>query len=64
MDKNMKKSTHTHTKPNHFAVYLKLTRHCKSTVLQYNYLLIYLFFFLGPHQWPMEVPRLGVESEL
>ena len=23
-----------------------------------------LFFFLGPHTWHMEVPRLGVESEL
>ena len=22
------------------------------------------FFFLGPHPWHMEVPRLGVESEL
>ena len=28
--------------------------------------LIYVdfFFFLGPHLWYMEVPRLGVESEL
>ena len=23
-----------------------------------------LFVFLGPHPWHMEVPRLGVESEL
>ena len=23
-----------------------------------------LFCFLGPHLWPMEVPRLGFESEL
>ena len=22
------------------------------------------FCFLGPHSWPMEVPRLGVKSEL
>ena len=22
------------------------------------------FFFLGPHLWHMEVPRLGVEAEL
>ena len=22
------------------------------------------FFFLGPHVWHMEVPRLGVQSEL
>ena len=28
------------------------------------YLFIYLFWFLGPHLWYMEVPRLGVESEL
>ena len=28
-------------------------------------LFIYLFFvFLGPHLWHMDVPRLGVESEL
>ena len=24
----------------------------------------FLFFFLGPHPWHVEVPRLGVESEL
>ena len=24
----------------------------------------FLFVFLGPHPWPMEVPRLGVKSEL
>jgi len=23
-----------------------------------------LFVFLGPHPWQMDVPRLGVESEL
>ena len=23
-----------------------------------------VFCFLGPHQWPVEVPRLGLESEL
>ena len=30
------------------------------------FLFIYLFIlsFLGPHQWHMEVPRIGVESEL
>ena len=28
------------------------------------YLFIYLFVFLGPHLRHMEVPRLGVESEL
>ena len=25
---------------------------------------VYVFVFLGPHPWHMEVPRLGVESEL
>ena len=32
----------------------------------FSYLFIYLFFFcfLGPQGWHMEVPRLGVESEL
>ena len=24
----------------------------------------FFFVFLGPHPWHMEVPRLGVESEL
>ena len=24
----------------------------------------FFFFFLGPHLWHVEVPRLGVESEL
>ena len=31
----------------------------------YSFLFIYLFFvFLGPFLWHMEIPRLGVESEL
>ena len=25
---------------------------------------LFIFLFLGPHPWHMEVPRLGVESEL
>ena len=25
---------------------------------------IYIYFFLGPHLWHMEIPRLGVELEL
>ena len=29
-----------------------------------NLFLIYLFIFLGPHLWHMEVTRLGAESEL
>ena len=28
------------------------------------YFLFYFFFFLGPHPWHMEVPRLGVKVEL
>ena len=26
--------------------------------------LFYFIFFLGPHLWHMEVPRLGIELEL
>ena len=33
-------------------------------VFYFIYLFIYLFSFLGPHAWHMEIPRLGVESEL
>ena len=35
-------------------------------IFQYHFLniLIYLLSLLGPHLWHMEVPRLGVESEL
>uniref|UniRef100_A0A8D0U996 Zona occludens protein 1 n=1 Tax=Sus scrofa TaxID=9823 RepID=A0A8D0U996_PIG len=28
-----------------------------------DYVFIYLFWFLGPHPWQMEVPRLGIKSE-
>ena len=28
------------------------------------FLILTFFFFLGPHTWNMEVPRLGVKSEL
>ena len=28
------------------------------------YVCVYVYFFLGPHPWNMEVPRLGVQSEL
>ena len=40
MEKNMKKNVCVYTyiyilkKPNHFAVHLKLTQYCKSTILQ------------------------------
>ena len=48
MEKNLKKNIYTHIytyiyiyiyiyiKLNHFAVHLKLTQHCKSTILQYK----------------------------
>ena len=32
MEKNLKKNIY---RKNHFAVYLKLTQHCKSTILQF-----------------------------
>ena len=32
--------------------------------LKINALFIYLFCFLGPHLWHMEIPRLGVKLEL
>ena len=28
------------------------------------FVLVFVFVFLGPHSWDMEVPRLGVELEL
>ena len=30
----------------------------------FNFLFFFFFVFLGAHLWHMEVPRLGVESEL
>ena len=37
-EKNLKKYTHTHIylNLNHFAVYLKLTQHCKQAILQFR----------------------------
>ena len=32
--------------------------------LSYPLIFICLFSFLGPHLWHMEIPRLGVKSEL
>ena len=32
--RNKRAHTHTHTHVCHFAVYLKVTQHCKSTILQ------------------------------
>ena len=31
---------------------------------EYGYFILFIFVFLGSHPWHMEVPRLGVESEL
>ena len=35
-----------------------------DTDIRYIFFFFGLFVFLGPHLWHMEVPRLGVESEL
>ena len=35
-----------------------------SKFQQHNFIFIYYYYFLGPHPWHMEVPRLGVWSEL
>ena len=34
MDKNLKKNRFIYVELNHFAAHLKLTQHCKSTILQ------------------------------
>ena len=35
------------------------------SIFSFIYLFIYLFiYFLGLHLWHMEIPRLGVKSEL
>ena len=47
----------------HVCVFPNVCRHvCNNRF----YLFIYLFiiYFLGPQEWYMEVPRLGVKSEL
>ena len=36
----------------------------KSVIFLWIILFTYLFFFLGPHPWHIEVPSLAVESEL
>ena len=34
-------------------------------LIQFNrFVSLFVFLFLGPHLWPMEVPRIGVESQL
>ena len=32
--------------------------------IEYFFILFIYFVFLGPHSWHMEIPRLGVKSEL
>ena len=49
---------------NHFAVHLKLMQHFKSTMLQYKIKIKLFFVFLGPHMRHVEIPRLGIQSEL
>ena len=49
----------------HFAIQLKLTQHeVTYTPIKFIFYLIYFFVFLELHLWHVEVPRLGVESEL
>ena len=38
--------------------------HSKCNSLHLMYVCIYLFSFLGQHLWHIDIPRLGVESEL
>ena len=40
----------------------KVAFHQQSFTL-YLIVLVFFFFFLGPHLWHMDVPRLGVELE-
>ena len=46
---------------NYFA-YVLLINNWGNT--SFCYIKFFLFVFLGPHSWHMEVPRLGVKSEL
>ena len=36
----------------------------EAVLLFFLFLFFFVFVFLGPHLWHMEVPRLGVASEL
>ena len=42
----------------------KLSWETKALRTNFFFLAFWLFGFLGPHLWHMEVPGLGVESEL
>ena len=52
--------------PCHSRDYTGSLTHCATRELQNISILKFLFcfFFLGLHMWHMEVPKLGVESEL
>ena len=53
-------------KPTHTKKYLYYWNELFPCVCVYVcvYVFIFAFFFKGPHPWHMEVPRLGVKSEL
>ena len=42
----------------------KISKNKNVPKLKKNLKFFFLFFFLGPHLWHMEVPRLGVELKL
>ena len=44
-----------------FLCIVKMSEKLKSTFIR---LFLFFFFFLGPHPWHIDVPRLGVKSEL
>ena len=47
------------------AIFYFITLYFKSMSCNKNFINCnFFFFFLGPYSWPMEVPRLRVESEL
>ena len=42
----------------------RLSQNNVQAVETYTFFFFFAFCFLGPHQWHMEVPRIGVKSEL
>ena len=44
-------------------IQLELNKYSAQNIL-IELIIIIIFYFLGPHLWHMEVPGLGVESEL
>ena len=45
-------------------IWQKTDVHCTSKKCSFYHSIFFSFFFLRPHPWHLEVPRLGVESEL